>query len=56
MNEVRELLPSDILETVLDIYEVAIRYAYISTVAMAFLAFISTFFVQHYELQTKVRK
>ncbi|KAI7852438.1 major facilitator superfamily domain-containing protein [Circinella umbellata] len=56
MNEVRELLPSDVLEIVLDIYEVAIRYAYISTIAMASLAFISTFLIQHYELQTKVRK
>ncbi|KAI8140615.1 major facilitator superfamily domain-containing protein [Fennellomyces sp. T-0311] len=56
MTEVRELLPGDILEIVLDTYEVAIRYAYLSTVVMALLSLIATFFIQRYELQTTVRK
>ena len=56
MNEVRDLLPVDILETVLDTYEIAIRYAFVSTVAMALLSLIASVFIQRYELQTKVRK
>ncbi|KAI9489344.1 major facilitator superfamily domain-containing protein [Zychaea mexicana] len=56
MTEIRELLPDDVLEAVLDIYEVAIRYAFLSTVVMATLALICTFFIQRHELQTTVRK
>lgn len=56
MSEVRSLLPADILEIVLDAYEVALRYSFYAMVAMAALAFISTLFIQRFELSTKVSK
>lgn len=56
MSEVRSLLPADILDIVLDAYEVALRYSFYSMMAMAALAFISTLFIQRFELSTKVSK
>lgn len=56
MNEIRELLPNHILEIVLDIYQVAIRYTFMALTGMALCCFLSSLFIQHFDLQTKVRK
>lgn len=56
MNEVRQLLPPDILEIVLDTYQIALHYAFLSTAFMCFLGLISTFFIQRFELATKLGK
>lgn len=56
MNEIRELLPPDVLAIVLDTYETALHYAFSSAILMAVLALISSLFIQHYELATQLRK
>jgi hypothetical protein len=56
MTEIRSLLPPDVVEVVLDSYQVALRYSFGACVGMASLALFSTFFIQRFELQTKVRK
>ncbi|CAO3650651.1 unnamed protein product [Cunninghamella echinulata] len=56
MTEVRELLPADILDTVLDSYQTALQYSYGACVVMALLGLTATFFIQRFELMTKVKK
>ncbi|CAO3585366.1 unnamed protein product [Absidia cylindrospora] len=56
MTEVQTLLPPDILEIVLDSYQTAIRYSFAACACMASLAVFSTFFIQRYELQSKITK
>jgi hypothetical protein len=55
MTEVRSLLPPEILDIVLDSYQIALRYAFISCAVISILAIISTFYIQRFELATKVR-
>ncbi|KAI9020752.1 major facilitator superfamily domain-containing protein [Phycomyces nitens] len=56
MTEVRSLLPADVLEIVLDTYQIALRYSFYSCVIMALLSFICSFFIQRFELATKIKK
>lgn len=50
MTEVRDLLPAEILETVLDAYQVGLRYTYGSCAVISFLTFISTLFIESFAL------
>lgn len=54
MTEVRELLPSDILDVVLDAYQIGLRYTYISCVLISLFSLLCTFFIQNFELATKI--
>ncbi|KAL0082612.1 major facilitator superfamily domain-containing protein [Phycomyces blakesleeanus] len=56
MTEVRSLLPVDVLDIVLDTYQIALRYSFFSCVIMALLSFICSFFIQRFELATKIKK
>ncbi|KAI8097466.1 major facilitator superfamily domain-containing protein [Halteromyces radiatus] len=56
MTDVRSLLPPDVLEIVLDSYQTALRYSFGACAGMAILSVLSTFFIQRFELQTKIRK
>jgi hypothetical protein len=56
MTEVRILLPPDIVEIVLGAYQTALHYAFGACACMALLSLFSSFFIQRFELQTKVRK
>jgi hypothetical protein len=54
MTEVRELLPPDVLDIVLDAYQVGLRYTYSSCALISLLTLFSTFFIQSFELATKI--
>ncbi|KAI7868901.1 major facilitator superfamily domain-containing protein [Spinellus fusiger] len=56
VTEVRELLPPDVLEIVLGIYQIALYYAFLSCVLMAVISLICTLFIQRFELNTSVKK
>ncbi|KAI9317637.1 major facilitator superfamily domain-containing protein [Dichotomocladium elegans] len=56
MNEVRSLLPPDVLDIVLDTYETGLRYTFLLMAAMAGLGFLCSFFIQSFRLETKVVK
>ncbi|KAF7729145.1 hypothetical protein EC973_004913 [Apophysomyces ossiformis] len=56
MTEIRVLLPPEVLQIVLDTYQIALRYTFLSCVAIASLAVVSSLFIQRFELHTKVRK
>ncbi|CEG73104.1 hypothetical protein RMATCC62417_08548 [Rhizopus microsporus] len=56
MTEVRDLLPADIVTIVIDSYQVAYRYTCYACICIAFLALISSLFIERYDLATKVRK
>ncbi|ORX55061.1 hypothetical protein DM01DRAFT_1335358 [Hesseltinella vesiculosa] len=56
MNDVRTLLPDDVLQVVLQTYQVALRYAFSYCVMTALISLISTFYIQRFELQTKIKK
>ncbi|ORX55062.1 MFS general substrate transporter [Hesseltinella vesiculosa] len=56
MNDIRELLPKDVLEIVLETYQVALRYAFLCCVLASLLSLLSTFFIQRFELETRMRK
>ncbi|KAI8974702.1 major facilitator superfamily domain-containing protein [Pilobolus umbonatus] len=56
MTDVRTLLPPDILQTVLDAYQVSLYYTMGSCIIISFFAFISSFFIERYELATKLSK
>ncbi|KAI8353223.1 major facilitator superfamily domain-containing protein [Blakeslea trispora] len=55
MNQVRELLPPDALEIVLDTYQVAVRYAFYYCIIISILGVISTLFIQQYQLHSKLK-
>lgn len=54
MTEVRELLPADILAIVLDAYQIALRYTFLTCAGISCLSVISTFFIQSFSLSAKV--
>ncbi|KAI8379713.1 major facilitator superfamily domain-containing protein [Radiomyces spectabilis] len=56
MTEIRQLLPQDILQIVLETYQTALRYTFLACVIIAAFTVISTLFIQRFELHTKVRK
>ncbi|CAO3596098.1 unnamed protein product [Absidia cylindrospora] len=56
MTDIRVLLPPDVVEIVLESYQVALRYSFGACACMAVLSLFSTVFIQRYELHTKVRK
>lgn len=54
MTEVRELLPADVLEIVLDAYQVGLRWTFIACAGIASLTVISTFFIETFDLSARV--
>jgi hypothetical protein len=56
MNEIRELLPADILEIVLDAYQTGLRHTFFSCAVLGFFCVISTLYIQRFELATKVTR
>lgn len=54
MTEVHEILPTDLLAIVLDAYQVGLRYTFMACAGIASLSFFSTFFIESFELSTKV--
>ncbi|KAI8074876.1 major facilitator superfamily-domain-containing protein [Gongronella butleri] len=56
MNDIRVLLPDDVLQVVLETYQLALRYAFGACIFIAAMQFISTLFIQRFELQTKIKK
>ncbi|OBZ88665.1 Multidrug resistance protein fnx1 [Choanephora cucurbitarum] len=55
MNQVREVLPPDALEIVLDTYQVAVSYAFYFCALISLLSVISTLFIQQYQLHSKLK-
>ncbi|RCI04511.1 hypothetical protein CU098_010826 [Rhizopus stolonifer] len=53
MTEVRNLLPPDILDVVLDSYQVALRYTYASCAIMSCLTLFSSLLIQGGDLHTR---
>ncbi|CDS13166.1 hypothetical protein LRAMOSA05344 [Lichtheimia ramosa] len=56
MTEIRDLLPKDALETVLDAYQTAIKDAFLFCVGVSILGLLSSIFIRQYQLDNKVRK
>lgn len=56
MTEIRDLLPKDALETVLDAYQTAIKDAFLFCVGVSILGLLSNIFIRQYQLDNKVRK
>lgn len=54
MTEVRDLLPPDILDIVLDAYKIGLRYTFGSCVVISCLTVTSSLFIQSFELGTKI--
>lgn len=50
MTEVRDVLPPEILQTVLDAYQIGLRYTYGSCAVISFLTFISSLFIESFAL------
>lgn len=53
MTEVRNLLPADILNDVLDSYQIALRYTYAACAVMSCLTFFSSLLIQGGDLSQK---
>ncbi|KAI8091500.1 major facilitator superfamily domain-containing protein [Thamnidium elegans] len=54
MTEVRELLPAEVLELVLDAYQIGLRYTFFACAGIASLSVTSSFFIQSFELSSKI--
>lgn len=54
MTEVRELLPAEVLELVLDAYQTGLRYTFLACAGIASVSVASSFFIQSFELSSKV--
>ncbi|KAI9259211.1 major facilitator superfamily domain-containing protein [Helicostylum pulchrum] len=54
MTEVRELLPAEVLELVLDAYQIGLRYTFFACAGIASVSVASSFFIQSFELSSKV--
>ncbi|KAI8364470.1 major facilitator superfamily domain-containing protein [Choanephora cucurbitarum] len=53
MTEVRNLLPADILDDVLDSYQIALRYTYAACAVMSCLTLLSSLFIQGGDLSSR---
>lgn len=54
MTEVRELLPPDVLAIVLQVYQTALRYTFLTCAGISCLTVFSSLFIESYELSARV--
>ncbi|KAI7902317.1 major facilitator superfamily domain-containing protein [Cokeromyces recurvatus] len=56
MTEVRDLLPPDVLQIVLDAYQVSLRYTYGTCILLSILTVLCTLFIQSVQLSNKTSR